>query len=154
VRTTRLFVVGFLAVVATACATNSERTRDRAVEQARSGAHAAVDQLEDVFSVDHAPTGDRLLAAAQEAVPDRGDGAIIYRSEQVDDDTVRLGVAFDGYVQSGGGDGYFAFRARVCLELTVTSGDGVEVEDADCRQEELDAVGLVEQALEVVPYED
>jgi hypothetical protein len=149
-----------LAGVAAGCGlaegTDRDGTRERAVEQALTTARYTDENLVDLISADDRPTGRALLTAVAGAVPDSPGETFVYGLELVDDDTALLAVAVDGYDQSGTGNEYYDFRARVCLRFLVSSGDApeVEAEDDDCRQEDLDAVGRVPAADEVVGYDD
>jgi hypothetical protein len=140
-------------VGAAGCATDYEGTRETAADRARAFAHAAEDRLVDVASTD-ALTGSALLTAVAQAVPE--DEAVIYGLEQVDDDTVTVRAAFDGSAQSGGGGSYYSFLARVCAQFVVTSGADPDVltADTECDQADLDAVGKVAGANEVITFDD
>ena len=105
--------------------------RDRAVERARASAEHARSNLGELVESSTPPTGPGLLNAVREAIPEEFDKVVVFDQELMTDETARIGVAFDGVSQSGGGGTYNSFRARVCAEFTVTGVSDPELDTQD-----------------------
>ena len=144
-----LFAVG-------GCGTDYDGTEARAAEQARETARAVEKTLTEVVLVADPPTGQLLVDAVRQNVPDSYGRIQIFDLSQLDEDEVSLKVAFDGSAESGGGGTYYQFLARLCVEYRVRSGadPGVTVEDTRCSPELLEPTGPTQKADRTIGLED
>lgn len=134
-------VASVLALVG--CAPDLQDAADRADALARGNATRAEARLVALSTSSPVPQGEELLAAVREAVPNVRDAVAVFEAELVDEDTVALGVAFDGSVQGNETGIYYSSQSRVCVEMVVTAGDGaaVDVQDTPCDEKALASLG-------------
>ena len=131
VRLAVLGSAGAAGLLLAGCGWTTDYAGDRDRARARASAEHARSNLGELVESSTPPTGPGLLNAVREAIPEEFDKVVVFDQELITDETARIGVAFDGVSQSGGGGTYNSFRARVCAEFTVTGGSDPELDTQD-----------------------
>ena len=147
--------VGVLAGTAS-CGTDYDGTEERASDIARASARAGEATLAEVVSGPNAPTGEALVQAVRDQVPDSPGRIVPFEVTPISDDEVSVKVAFDGHDESGGGGTYYQFLARLCVEYRVRGGDdpGVTTADTRCSPELLEPTGPTQKADRTIGLDD